>query len=67
LLEHSDGSQAFEEGTESWAQNSPHQSRNAVTPSAGKFRMHNDAQVQFESPKVPVIFVLGKCDLTGDS
>ncbi|KAL1491092.1 hypothetical protein ABEB36_011742 [Hypothenemus hampei] len=57
--EHSDGSQAFEEGTESWVENSPRQSRNAVTPMAGKFPMHNDGHVQFESPKVPVIFVLG--------
>ncbi|XP_066137820.1 adenylate kinase isoenzyme 5 isoform X1 [Euwallacea fornicatus] len=58
--EHSDGSQAFEEGTESWVQNSPRpQSRNAVTPSAGKFPMHNNAQVLFEAPKAPVIFVLG--------
>ncbi|ERL89139.1 hypothetical protein D910_06515, partial [Dendroctonus ponderosae] len=57
--EHSDGSQDFEEGTESWAQNSPHPTRNVITPSAGKFPMHNNTQVQFESPKVPVIFVLG--------
>ncbi|KAH1013243.1 hypothetical protein HUJ04_002260 [Dendroctonus ponderosae] len=59
ISEHSDGSQDFEEGTESWAQNSPHPTRNVITPSAGKFPMHNNTQVQFESPKVPVIFVLG--------
>lgn len=58
--EQNDGSHAFEEGTGSWAQNSPRYNRNAVTPSAGKFPMHNNAHVQFESPKVPVIFVLGK-------
>ncbi|XP_030749657.1 adenylate kinase isoenzyme 5 [Sitophilus oryzae] len=58
--EQSDGSRAFEEGTETWVQNSPRQqNRNAITPSAGKFPMHNDAPIQFESPKVPVIFVLG--------
>ncbi|XP_050307219.1 adenylate kinase isoenzyme 5 [Anthonomus grandis grandis] len=57
--EQSDGSQAFEEGVESWTQNSPRFNRNAVTPSAGKFPMHNDAHVQFEAPKAPVIFVLG--------
>lgn len=58
--EQSDGSQAFEEGEESWAQNSPRNNRNAVTPPAGKFPMHNGTNVQFEAPKVPVIFVLGK-------
>ncbi|CAG9771147.1 unnamed protein product [Ceutorhynchus assimilis] len=57
--EQSDGSQALEEGAESWARNSPREARNAVTPSAGKFPMHNNARVQFESPKAPVIFVLG--------
>ena len=59
FAEHSDGSQAFEEGTESWAQNSPRYNRNAITPSAGKFPMHNKTNVHFEPPKVPVIFILG--------
>ncbi|KAJ8978768.1 hypothetical protein NQ317_017492 [Molorchus minor] len=58
--EQSDGSQAFEEGQESWAENSPRGRRsNAVTPPAGKFPMHNGTDIHFESPKAPVIFVLG--------
>ncbi|KAF7269928.1 hypothetical protein GWI33_017023 [Rhynchophorus ferrugineus] len=57
--EQSDGSQVFEEGTDTWVQNSPRRARNAITPSESKFPMHNDTPVQFESPKVPVIFVLG--------
>ncbi|CAH0557069.1 unnamed protein product [Brassicogethes aeneus] len=57
--EQSDGSQTFEEGQESWAKNSPRNNRNAATPPAGQFPMHNGTNIQFESPKVPVIFVLG--------
>ncbi|XP_018571141.1 adenylate kinase isoenzyme 5 [Anoplophora glabripennis] len=57
--EQSDGSQVFEEGQESWSQNTPRNNRNAATPPGGKFPMHNGADVHFESPKVPVIFVLG--------
>ncbi|KAG5860970.1 hypothetical protein JTB14_016150, partial [Gonioctena quinquepunctata] len=54
----SDGSQEFEEGHETWAQNSP-RGANAKTPPAGKFPNHNGADIHFEAPKVPVIFILG--------
>ncbi|CAG9860804.1 unnamed protein product [Phyllotreta striolata] len=57
--EHSDDSQTFEEGHESWTQNTPRAAANVATPPAGKFPMHNGSNIQFESPKVPVIFVLG--------
>lgn len=58
--EQSDGSQAFEEGRETWARNSArNDSRTVVTPPDGQFPMHNSSPVQFEMPKVPVIFVLG--------
>ncbi|KAJ8920692.1 hypothetical protein NQ315_004831, partial [Exocentrus adspersus] len=57
--EQSDGSQAFEEGQESWSQNTPRNTRNVITPPAGIFPMHNGTDVHFESPKAPVIFVLG--------
>ncbi|XP_050516739.1 uncharacterized protein LOC114324154 [Diabrotica virgifera virgifera] len=55
----SDGSQNFEEGQETWAQNTPRAAANVATPPAGKFPMLNGTNVHFESPKVPVIFVLG--------
>ncbi|XP_063914034.1 adenylate kinase isoenzyme 5 [Zophobas morio] len=58
----SDGSQAFEEGQDTWVQNTPRRAepgRNTATPPTGKLPMQNDTTVQFESPKVPVIFVLG--------
>ncbi|XP_060518080.1 adenylate kinase isoenzyme 5 [Cylas formicarius] len=57
--EQNNGSQSLEGGTESWAQNTPRYTKNAVTPPAGKFPMHNDTPIQFEALKVPVIFVLG--------
>ncbi|GJQ66864.1 hypothetical protein Trydic_g7888 [Trypoxylus dichotomus] len=59
VTEQSDGAHAFEEGRETWAQNSSRNPRAAVTPIEGQFPMHNAINVQFESPKVPVIFVLG--------
>ena len=34
--------------------------RVAATPPTGKFPMQNTSHVKFETPKVPVIFVLGK-------
>ncbi|RZC14242.1 adenylate kinase isoenzyme 5, partial [Asbolus verrucosus] len=58
----SDGSQAFEEGQDTWVQNTPRRTEpagNVATPPTGKLPMQNDTGVQFESPKVPVIFVLG--------
>ncbi|XP_072388705.1 uncharacterized protein [Diabrotica undecimpunctata] len=55
----SDGSQNFEEGQETWAQNTPRAAANVATPPAGKFPMLNGSHVHFESPKVPVIFILG--------
>lgn len=64
IIEQSDDSHTFEEGNETWAHNSPRGARNATTPSVGRFPMHNDADVHFESPKVPVIFVLGKLCLS---
>lgn len=59
ITEQSDGSQAFEEGQETWAQNSARDHRNVATPPDGQFPMHNNTNVQFELPKAPVIFVLG--------
>lgn len=56
--EQSDGSQAFEDGRDTWVQNSARDPR-AVTPPDGRFPMHNATNVKFEAPKVPVIFVLG--------
>nr|CAH7759635.1 unnamed protein product [Callosobruchus chinensis] len=56
--EQSDGSQTFEEGQESWAENSPRRGGKLKTPPAGRFPMHNGADVHFEPPKVPVMFVL---------
>lgn len=58
--EQSDGTHEFEEGEETWINNSARAVRNGTTPSAGKFPMHNDTDIHFEPPKVPVIFVLGK-------
>ncbi|XP_056643842.1 adenylate kinase isoenzyme 5 [Diorhabda sublineata] len=55
----SDGSQTFEEGQDTWAQNSPRTAANIATPPMGKFPMLNGTNVHFEAPKVPVIFVLG--------
>lgn len=60
LSEQSDGSQVFEEGRDTWANSSARDPRTISTPPDGTFPMHNDGAVQFESPKVPVIFVLGK-------
>lgn len=57
--EQSDGSHEFEEGEETWNNDSARVVRNGATPSAGKFPMHNDTDIHFETPKVPVIFVLG--------
>ncbi|XP_022903561.1 adenylate kinase isoenzyme 5 [Onthophagus taurus] len=57
--EQSDGSQAFEEGRDTWAKNSGKNVREVATPAEGRFPMHNNANLQFETPKVPVIFVLG--------
>ncbi|XP_015835599.1 adenylate kinase isoenzyme 5 isoform X1 [Tribolium castaneum] len=58
--EQSDGSQAFEEGQDTWVQNTPRRAEpGSTTPPTGKLPMQNDTDVQFESPKVPVIFVLG--------
>ncbi|KAK9731388.1 hypothetical protein QE152_g13691 [Popillia japonica] len=54
-----DGAHALEEGKETWAQNSSRNPRAAVTPIEGQFPMHNAINVQFETPKVPVIFILG--------
>nr|CAI5859542.1 unnamed protein product [Callosobruchus analis] len=56
--EQSDGSQTFEEGQDSWAENSPRRGDKLKTPPAGRFPMHNGADVHFEPPKVPVMFVL---------
>lgn len=39
---------------------SAHEFRYTSTPPDGVFPMHNGGNVQFETPKVPVIFVLGK-------
>lgn len=62
VSEQSDSSQAFEEGQDTWVQNTPSRraGRETATPPSGKLPMQNDTSVQFESPKVPVIFVLGK-------
>lgn len=58
-VEQSEGSQAFEEGRETWVENSARDPRTVSTPVEGQFPMHNATNVQFEAPKVPVIFVLG--------
>ncbi|XP_017775811.1 PREDICTED: adenylate kinase isoenzyme 5 [Nicrophorus vespilloides] len=58
--EQSDGAQAFEEGRDTWVRNSAHEDpRSVATPPDGRFPMLNRSPVNFESPKVPVIFVLG--------
>ena len=59
FVEQSEGSQAFEEGRETWVENSARDPRTVSTPAEGQFPMHNATNVQFEAPKVPVIFVLG--------
>ncbi|KAB0797439.1 hypothetical protein PPYR_08433 [Photinus pyralis] len=57
--EQSNASHSIEDGQESWFQNSARNLRGAHTPMAGILPMHNSTNVHFESPKVPVIFVLG--------
>ncbi|KAF2884767.1 hypothetical protein ILUMI_21374, partial [Ignelater luminosus] len=59
VLEQSNASQNLEDGQDSWFENSPRDARNINTPPAGQMPMHNGTAVQFETPKVPVIFVLG--------
>lgn len=54
--EPSDESQQFEDEADSWA--TPARATN-VTSTEGQMAMHNRVQVQFDPPKVPVIFVLG--------
>ncbi|KAF5303184.1 hypothetical protein FQA39_LY10097 [Lamprigera yunnana] len=50
---------SVDDGEESWYQNSARNMRSVNTPMDGVLPMSNGTAVQFESPKVPVIFVLG--------
>ncbi|XP_045471426.1 adenylate kinase isoenzyme 5 [Harmonia axyridis] len=52
--ERADGTNDFEE--ETWTRNSP---RNPEDMTGGMQPVHNDSEVEFEVPNVPVIFVLG--------
>ncbi|XP_044750348.1 probable UMP-CMP kinase 1 [Coccinella septempunctata] len=52
--ERADGTNEFEE--ETWTRNTP---RNPENMSASQQPLHNESEVEFEVPKVPVIFVLG--------
>lgn len=45
---------------ELWTQDTAADFRYATTPPDGHFPMHNEGKVNFETPRVPVIFVLGK-------
>lgn len=55
-LEPSDESQQFEDEGDSWA--TPRRQGNIASVDE-PMPMHNGAQVQFDPPKVPVVFVLG--------
>ncbi|KAK5646555.1 hypothetical protein RI129_005019 [Pyrocoelia pectoralis] len=57
--EQSNSTHSIEDGQESWFQNSARNLRGVNTPLAGALPMHNNTNVHFESPKVPVIFILG--------
>ncbi|KAF5294183.1 hypothetical protein FQR65_LT10894 [Abscondita terminalis] len=57
--EQSNSSNSLEDGQDSWFQNSARNVRSVNTPLGGTLPMPNNTNVQFESPKVPVIFILG--------
>lgn len=57
--EQNNGSQVFDDAREG---DSAREFRYTNTPPDGIFPMHNGGNVQFEAPKVPVIFILGKSD-----
>ncbi|KAK4879953.1 hypothetical protein RN001_008099 [Aquatica leii] len=57
--EQSNSSNSLEDGQDSWFHNSARNARSVNTPLGGALPMPNSTNVQFESPKVPVIFILG--------
>lgn len=61
FIEQNQGSQMLEEGrSEAWRHETQQDFRYTSTPPEGHFPMQNGGSVNFETPKVPVIFVLGK-------